>query len=86
MFRPLHALVYLKMDAVDDTTKAGIFLPNESTYKLTRGRVVAIGPEVDLVSIGDHVATSQYAGTELNTDDGEFLLVKQDDIIVVLED
>lgn len=83
---PCNDYVVIKMDDVEDTTKSGIFLPNEANYKLTRGRVEGIGKDVTEVAVGDHVCMSQYTGTELETDDGQRLMLKEKDILMVLGD
>lgn len=77
------------------TSKGGIFLPETAKEKPREGEVVAVGPgkinkmgeiEVMDVKVGDKILFSNYAGTEVKSDnDDEYLILSQDDILAVLE-
>ena len=90
---PLGDRVVLKQEVAEETTKSGIVLAGQSKEKPQQAEVVAVGPggivdgkEVTmLVSVGDKVIYSKYAGTEVELDGVEYLVVKQYDILAVIK-
>ena len=90
---PLGDRVVLKQVEAEETTKSGIVLPGQNKEKPQQAEVVAVGPggmvdgkEVTmLVSVGDKVIYSKYSGTEVKLDDEELIIVKQSDILAVIE-
>ena len=90
---PLGDRVVLKQVAAEETTKSGIVLPGQTKEKPQQAEVVAVGSGgmVDgkevamLVSVGDKVIYSKYAGTEVELDGEEYLVVKQNDILAVVK-
>lgn len=90
---PLGDRVVLKQLVAEETTKSGIVLPGQSKEKPQQAEVVAVGPggtvdgkEVKMeVKVGDNVIYSKYAGTEVKLDDEEFIIVKQNDILAVID-
>lgn len=91
---PLGDRVVLKHLVAEETTKSGIVLPGQAKEKPQQAEVVAVGPggvvegkEVTMhVKVGDKVIYSKYAGTEVKLDDVEYMVVKQSDILAVVED
>ena len=85
--------VVLKQLEAEEKTKSGIVLPGQAQEKPQQAEVVAVGPggvvdgkEVKMeVKVGDQVIYSKYAGTEVKLDDEEFIIVKQNDILAVVE-
>lgn len=92
--RPLGDKVVLKQKAAEETTKSGIILTTSAQEKPQEAIVVAVGPggmvdgkEVTmLVKEGDQVIYSKYAGTNVKLGDEEFIVVKQNDIIALVEE
>ncbi len=90
---PLGDRVVLKQLAAEATTKSGIVLPGQEKEKPQQAEVVAVGPggmvdgkEITMnVKAGDQVIYSKYAGTEVKLDDEEFIIVKQNDVLAVIE-
>lgn len=90
---PLGDRVVLKQEVAEETTKSGIVLTGQSKEKPQQAEVVAVGPggvvdgkEVTmLVSVGDKVIYSKYAGTEVELDGEEYLVVKQNDILAIIK-
>lgn len=90
---PLGDRVVLKQIEAEETTKSGIVLPGQTKEKPQQAEVVAVGPggivegkEVTmLVSVGDKVIYSKYAGTEVELDGEDYLVVKQNDILAVIK-
>lgn len=91
--RPLADRVVIKMVEAEETTKSGIILTGSAKEKPQVAEVVAVGPgglvegkEVEMiVKVGDKVLTSKYAGTEVKLDGEECTIVRQSDILAVVE-
>ena len=85
--------VVLKQLVAEETTKSGIVLPGQAQEKPQQAEVVAVGPggmvdgkEVTMqVKAGQKVIYSKYAGTEVKLDGEEYIIVKQNDILAVVE-
>ncbi len=91
---PLGDKVVLRQLVAEETTKSGIVLPGQAKEKPQQAEVIAVGPggmvdgkEVTMqVKIGDRVIYSKYAGTEVKLEEEEFIVVKQNDIVAIVED
>lgn len=90
---PLFDRVVLKQLVAEETTKSGIVLPGQAKEKPQQAEVVAVGPggvvdgkEITMqVKVGDKVIYSKYSGTEVELDSEKFVVVKQNDILAVIE-
>lgn len=93
MIKPLSDRVLIKMVEVEQTTKSGIILNSSSQEKPQIAEVVAVGPggivdgeKIEMqVKVGEKVITSKYAGTEVKYEGTEYIIVKQSDILAVVE-
>lgn len=91
---PLGDKVVLKQLEAEETTKSGIVLPGQAQEKPQQAEVVAVGPggvvdgkEVTMqVKAGDKVIYQKYAGTNVKLDGEEFIIVKQNDIVAIVEE
>ncbi len=87
--KPLADRVVIKMLEAEETTKSGIVLPGTAKEKPQVAEVMAVGPGTEdvkmEVKVGDKVLISKYAGTEVKIDGAEFTIVKQGDILAVVE-
>lgn len=91
---PLGDKVVLRQLVAEETTKSGIVLPGQAKEKPQQAEVIAVGPggmvdgkEVTMqVKVGDRVIYSKYAGTEVKLEEEEFIIVKQSDIVAIVED
>lgn len=91
---PLGDKVVLKQLEAEETTKSGIVLPGQAQEKPQQAEVVAVGPggvvdgkEITMqVKAGDKVIYQKYAGTNVKLDGEEFIIVKQNDIVAIVED
>ncbi len=91
--KPLADRAVLKSVELEETTKSGIILAASAQEKPQVAEVVAVGPGgvVDgkdikmYVKVGDKVITSKYSGTEVKIDDVEYVIVRQSDILAVVE-
>lgn len=90
---PLGDRVVIKALVAEETTKSGIVLPGQAKEKPQQAEVVAVGPggmvddkEVKMqVKAGDKIIYSKYAGTEVKLEDEEYIIVKQSDILAIIE-
>ena len=90
---PLADRVILKMVEAEETTKSGIILTGSAKEKPVVSEVLAVGPggmvdgkEVAMyVKVGDKVVVSTYAGTNIKLDGEEYTIVRQNDILAVVE-
>ena len=91
--KPVLDRVVLKSTEAEETTKSGIILTGSAKEKPVVSEVVAVGPggvvdgkEVTMyVEVGDKVVISNYAGTEVKLDGEEYKIVRQNDILAVVE-
>ena len=91
--KPLGDRVVIKNVEVEETTKSGILLTGTAKEKPLMAEVLAVGPgglvdgkEVKMVvSVGDKVIYSKYAGTEVKIDGEELIIVRQSDILAIVE-
>ncbi|MBC8536752.1 co-chaperone GroES [Feifania hominis] len=91
--KPLFDKIVVKMAEVEETTKSGIILTGAAKEKPQVAEVLAVGPggvvdgkEVKMeVKVGDKVIFNKYAGTEVKLDGEELIIVKQNDILGIVE-
>lgn len=92
--RPLHDRVIVKRVEEERTTPGGIVIPDSATEKPIRGEVLAVGNGKILdngeqraldVKVGDKVLFGKYSGTEVKVDEDELLVMREDDIMAVIE-
>jgi len=90
--KPLGDRVVIKQLEAEETTKSGIVLPSQSKEKPQQAEVLAVGPggvvdgkEIKMeVKPGDKVIYSKYAGTEVKVNDDELIIVRQNDILAIV--
>lgn len=90
---PLGDRVVLKQLVAEETTKSGIVLPGAAKEKPQQAVVIAVGPGGTIdgkdvvmnVKVDDQVIYSKYSGTEVEIDEVEYIIVKQSDILAVIE-
>ena len=92
--RPLHDRVIVKRVEEEEKTKGGIIIPDTAKEKPIEGKVVAVGKGKVLengnqqpleVKKGDKILFGKYAGTEINIEGDEHLIMREDDIIAIVE-
>lgn len=91
--KPLADRVILKMVEAEETTKGGIILTSAAKEKPEIAEVLAVGPGgivdgnevVMTVKVGDKVVTSKYSGTQVKVDGEELTIVRQGDILAIVE-
>ena len=86
--KPINDRVVVKPAPAEEKTAGGIIIPDTAKEKPQRGEVIAVGPGKDgnlmTVQEGDIVLYGKYAGQELNYEGSDYLIMREDDILVVL--
>ncbi|HIF47958.1 co-chaperone GroES [Candidatus Thioglobus sp.] len=92
--RPLHDRVIVRRTEEEKTTASGLIIPDSASEKPSQGEVIAAGKgkttdngvvvELD-VKVGDTVVFGQYAGTEIKSDGETLLIMREDDIVAVID-
>jgi chaperonin GroES len=94
MLKPLADRIIVKATVAEEVTKGGILLPDTAKEKPQEGEVVAVGPGKLLdsgkiaamdVKVGDRVVYSKYGGTEIKLNGDEFVVLRQDDVLGIVE-
>lgn len=91
--KPLGDRIVIKVLEKEERTKGGIVLPDTAKEKPQKGEVLAVGSgeiidgkKVPLeVKVGDKIIFSKYAGTEVKIDDQEYLILRQSDVLAIME-
>ncbi|HCW92990.1 MAG TPA: co-chaperone GroES [Flexistipes sinusarabici] len=92
--KPLHDRVLVKRVEAEEKTASGIIIPDSAKEKPQEGEVIAVGEGKVLengskaelsVKTGDKVLFSKYAGTEISLDDEDYLIMREDDILGIIQ-
>lgn len=91
--KPLGDRIVIKVLEKEEKTKGGIVLPDSAKEKPQKGEVLAVGSgeivdgkKLPLeVKVGDNIIFSKYAGTEIKLDDVEYLILRQSDVLAILQ-
>ena len=91
--KPLADRIVIKMTEEEETTKSGLILASASKEKPQIAEVVAVGPggmvdgeKIDMyLKVGDKVLLSKYAGTEVKVDDVEYTILRQSEVLAIVE-
>lgn len=94
MLKPLNDRIIAKAVSADEVTKGGIILPDSAKERPQEAEVIAVGPGSLLdsgkiapmdIKVGDKVIYSKYGGTEVKIDGEEYVILRQGDVLAILE-
>ena len=93
MIKPLEDRILIKMKEGEETTKSGIILANSSKEKPQIAEVIEVGPGKNIdgkiqqvaVKKGENVIVSKYAGTEVKYEGVDYIIVKQEDVLAIVD-
>jgi chaperonin GroES len=94
MLKPLSDRIIAKSTGTEEVTKGGIVLPDTAKEKPQEGEVIAVGPGKLLdsgktvpmdVKVGDTIIFAKYGGTEIKVDGQEYIILRQEDVLAVIE-
>jgi chaperonin GroES len=94
MIKPLSDRVVVKAEEADEKTSSGLYIPDSAKEKPQRGTVISVGPgrvengtKVEMsVKEGDTVLYGKYSGTEINLDGDEYLIMRESDILGIVQE
>lgn len=82
--KPLADRVVAVREQAQTKTASGIFLPDNAKEKPVVATVVAVGPDVKSLTVGDKIVYKEYSTTELKVNDIEYLIVKEEDVLATV--
>lgn len=87
--KPINDRVVVKPAPAEEKTSGGIIIPDTAKEKPQRGEIIAVGPGKDgsqmTVAVGDIVLYGKYAGQEVTLEGQDYLIMREDDILVVVD-
>ena len=84
-FKPLKDRVFVTYAEEEERTKGGLYVPDTAKEKPQKGKVEAVGSEVKEVKVGDSVLFDKYSGSKVKMNDQEYLIIKEEDILGIIE-
>lgn len=86
--KPLADRVLIEPAAAEEKTSGGIIIPDTAKEKPQKGKIVAVGPgkkdEPMTVKVGDLVLYGKYAGTEINIEGNDYLIMRESDVVAII--
>ncbi len=83
-FKPLGDRVFVKYMEEVERTAGGIYIPDAAKEKPQKGKVEAVGKEVKEVKTGDVILFDKYAGSKINIDNEDYLIIKEEEVLGVI--
>lgn len=84
-FKPLKDRVFVKYTEEGERTPGGLYIPDSAKEKPQKGLVEAVGSEVKEVKVGNTILFDKYSGSKVNIDSNEYLIIKEEDILGIVE-
>ena len=84
-FKPLKDRVFVKYSEEAEKTAGGIYIPESAKEKPQKGVIEAVGSEVKEIKIGDIILFDKYSGSKINIDNNEYLIIKEEDILGIIQ-
>lgn len=83
--RPLKDRLFVQYSEEEDKTPGGLYIPDSAKEKPQKGNVMAVGSEVKDIKVDNKVLFDKYSGSKVNVDDVEYLIIKEEDILGIIE-
>jgi chaperonin GroES len=84
-FKPLKDRVFVRYSEEGEKTAGGIYIPDSAKEKPQKGVVEAVGSEVKEIKVGGTILFDKYSGSKVNIDNVEYLIIKEEDILGIVE-
>ena len=84
-FKPLKDRVFVKYSDEAERTAGGIYIPESAKEKPQKGVIEAVGSEVKEIKVGDTILFDKYSGSKVNIDNNEYLIIKEEDILGIIQ-
>jgi chaperonin GroES len=85
-FKPLKDRVFVKYSEEAEKTAGGIYIPESAKEKPQKGVIESVGSEVKEIKVGDIILFDKYSGSKINIDNNEYLIIKEEDILGIIQD
>ena len=85
-FKPLKDRVFVKYSEEAEKTAGGIYIPESAKEKPQKGIIEAVGSEVKEIKVGNIILFDKYSGSKINIDNNEYLIIKEEDILGIIQD
>ena len=85
-FKPLKDRVFVKYSEEAEKTAGGLYIPESAKEKPQKGVIEAVGSEVKEIKVGDTILFDKYSGSKINIDNNEYLIIKEEDILGIVQD
>lgn len=83
--RPLGDKIVAEKPVVKTQTASGLYLPDTAKERSTSAQVIAVGPDVKAIKKGDQIIYKEYSTSEIKLNEQEFLIIKEEDVLGVVE-
>lgn len=83
--KPLKDRVFVRFTEETEKTAGGLYIPDSAKEKPQKGQVEAVGSEVKDVKVGNVILFDKYSGSKINIDNNEYLIIKEEDILGIVE-
>jgi len=84
-FKPLKDRVFVKYSEEAERTAGGLYIPESAKEKPQKGIIEAVGSEVKEIKVGDVILFDKYSGSKINIDNNEYLIIKEEDILGIVQ-
>ena len=84
-FKPLKDRVFVKYSEEAERTAGGLYIPESAKEKPQKGVIEAVGSEVKEIKVGDTILFDKYSGSKINIDNNEYLIIKEEDILGIVQ-
>ena len=84
-FKPLKDRVFVRYTEEGEKTAGGLYIPDTAKEKPQKGTVEAVGSEVKEIKVGNTILFDKYSGSKVTIDNNEYLIVKEEDILGIVE-
>jgi len=84
-FKPLKDRVFVKYSEEAERTAGGLYIPESAKEKPQKGVIEAVGSEVKEIKVGDIILFDKYSGSKINIDNNEYLIIKEEDILGIVQ-
>jgi chaperonin GroES len=84
-FKPLKDRVFVRYSEEAEKTAGGIYIPESAKEKPQKGVIEAVGSEVKEIKVGDIILFDKYSGSKINIDNNEYLIIKEEEILGIIQ-
>lgn len=83
---PLRDMMLVKVKGAQERSKGGLFLPESAKEEKSEGRIIACGPKVKEVKVGDEILFGKYGGDDIEIEDEKYKMIKEVEVFAILKE